>query len=187
MHKKDAEDTALFMTVLLAIGILLMIFAHVEAYGEEFSSPLREYVETSPPGYRPDKIGGSGMMHYGADLVPVGNDDRVYAIASGRVVSHWPAPGWYGGKYFKGDDDYGGMIIVRLDDGTQILYGHMSRTFVSERGPLSYVYSGQVIGIVGNTGKSTGKHLHIGVAYNIMQLFGLSVNRREFEKRMTLK
>jgi murein DD-endopeptidase MepM/ murein hydrolase activator NlpD len=161
MHKKDAEDTALFMTVLLAIGILLMIFAHVEAYGEEFSDPLREYVVSSDFGFRRPVMGGEeeDLLHRGLDLVPTGGDWQVYAAAPGVVTTNYPAPG---GRW-KGHSVMGGMVVLTHADGAITLYGHLARTFVSER---QAVGRGQVIGIVGATGRATGRHLHMEILYD---------------------
>ena len=75
----------------------------------------------------------------------------VFASASGDVVVS-DDYGWNGG--------YGNYIVVSHDNGTQTLYAHLSKVIV-EKGWR--VVKGQVIGYVGNTGRSTGPHLHFEV------------------------
>jgi LysM repeat protein len=82
----------------------------------------------------------------GIDLgCPVGT--RIAAAASGRVIA--ARMGWNGG--------YGNMIIISHANGTQTLYGHLSSINVSEG---STVDDGEIIGATGNSGRSTGPHLH---------------------------
>lgn len=86
----------------------------------------------------------------GVDLgSPVGTP--VLASASGDVIIS-RASGWNGG--------YGSYIVIRHDNGTQTLYAHLSRTIV---GAGEHVVQGQIIGYVGNTGRSTGPHLHFEI------------------------
>lgn len=75
----------------------------------------------------------------------------VLASASGEVIIS-RTYGYNGG--------YGQYIVVKHDNGTQTLYAHLSQNFVSagER-----VVQGQVIGAVGNTGRSSGPHLHFEI------------------------
>jgi len=60
--------------------------------------------------------------------------------------------GWNGG--------YGKYIVISHDNGTQTLYSHLSETAVSAGVKVS---QGQTIGYMGNTGKSTGTHLHFEI------------------------
>jgi LysM repeat protein len=92
-----------------------------------------------------------GLHGYnGIDLgAPEGT--AVLAAASGEVIISRNY-GWNGG--------YGQYIVIQHDNGTQTLYGHLSEIIVYE----GYrVVQGQVIGLSGNTGKSTGPHLHFEV------------------------
>jgi len=85
-----------------------------------------------------------GRLHAGIDVaVPVGTPVR--AVAAGRVVSH---------SYDAGG--YGHHVVVRHADGTTSLYAHLS----SVRSLGRRVVAGQVLGRSGNTGHSTGPHLH---------------------------
>lgn len=86
----------------------------------------------------------------GIDLAaPIGTP--VMAAADGTVIIARTS-GYNGG--------YGLYVAIRHDNGTQTVYGHMSKVSVTvgER-----VEQGQVIGAVGNTGRSTGSHLHFEV------------------------
>ena len=63
--------------------------------------------------------------------------------------------GWFGG--------YGKAVIVAHPGGWKSLYGHLSKIFV-KRG--QYVKQGQYVGRSGNTGYSSGPHLHFELIYN---------------------
>ena len=52
---------------------------------------------------------------------------------------------------------YGKYVVIRHDNGLETIYGHLSKQLVIEN---EYVRSGQPIGLGGNTGRSTGPHLH---------------------------
>jgi murein DD-endopeptidase MepM/ murein hydrolase activator NlpD len=73
------------------------------------------------------------------------------ASANGRVIL--AKMGGYNGGY-------GNMIILSHDDGVQTVYAHLSRIDIRTGQSVS---QGQTIGAVGNTGKSTGPHLHFEV------------------------
>lgn len=75
----------------------------------------------------------------------------VLASASGDVIISRNS-GWNGG--------YGNYIVLKHDNGTQTLYGHLLKTIVE---PGQSVVQGQVIGYLGNTGHSTGPHLHFEI------------------------
>lgn len=100
---------------------------------------------TSGVGLRLDPFGsGKLIYHRGIDIaVPVGTP--VLAIRIGRVV-------------FAGERrGYGGTVIVEHDNGDRTMYGHNSLVRVSA-GDL--VESGTVVAFSGNTGRSTGPHVH---------------------------
>jgi murein DD-endopeptidase MepM/ murein hydrolase activator NlpD len=75
----------------------------------------------------------------------------VFAAATGTVIIS-KAGGWNGG--------YGSYIVVKHNNGTQTLYSHLSGNNVSVG---DWVTKGSRIGSIGNTGKSTGPHLHFEV------------------------
>lgn len=57
---------------------------------------------------------------------------------------------------------YGGIVIIRHNNGMETFYGHMSRRDVK---PGDIVHAGDIIGLSGNTGRSTGPHLHFETRY----------------------
>jgi len=90
--------------------------------------------------------------HLGIDYAaPVGTP--IKATCKGKVVFR----GWKGG--------YGKCIEIKHANGMKSLYAHMSR-FNKKIKKGSYVSQGSVIGYVGNTGRSTGPHLHFGMYKN---------------------
>lgn len=102
-------------------------------------------------GYRIDPIYKTPKMHTGLDFAAaIGTP--IYATANGTVSST--------GFEEKG---YGNHVIINHGYGYQTLYGHMVR--IKAR-PGEAVKRGEVIGWVGNTGKSTGPHCHYEVIRN---------------------
>lgn len=94
---------------------------------------------------RTQGVHGNNGVDYGA---PVGT--AIIAAADGEVMIS--RTGWNGG--------YGTYIVIRHANGTQTLYAHMSQLNVN---PGERVVKGQVIGKMGNTGQSTGPHIHFEV------------------------
>ncbi|MCQ2097585.1 MAG: peptidoglycan DD-metalloendopeptidase family protein [Fibrobacter sp.] len=91
-----------------------------------------------------------GRLHRGVD-VKVAIGDSIVAVAPGKVIIS---------KYNKGG--YGHYIVLKHENGTQTVYGHLSKRLknVGDR-----VDQGQLIGLGGNTGRSTGSHLHFEIRY----------------------
>lgn len=102
-------------------------------------------------------------MHNGIDVkVYIGDTIRAAFSGKVRVVKDQGRRTGYG-KY----------IIIRHENGLETVYGHLSKQLVSEE---QYVEAGEVIGLGGNTGRSTGSHLHfetrfLGQAINPALLF----------------
>jgi murein DD-endopeptidase MepM/ murein hydrolase activator NlpD len=95
---------------------------------------------------------GFTSYHSGIDLAaPLGSTIR--AAAAGTVIY----AGWYAG--------YGNMVDIQHADGVVTRYAHMS-AFVPGVGYGSAVTTGQVIGLVGQTGHATGNHIHFEVRIN---------------------
>lgn len=108
------------------------------------------YAHPVPAGHKTQGIHGYNGVDYGA---PVGTP--VYAAAEGSVIVSRFRPlsdPWFGG--------YGNYIVIEHPNGTQTLYGHLSAVYVAVG---ARVDQGQSIGEVGNTGHSTGPHLHFEV------------------------
>ena len=105
---------------------------------------------TSMFGGRQSPGGIGSTNHKGVDIgTPMGTP--VLAAKSGTVT--WAS--WNGG--------YGNCIIISHGNGNSTLYGHLSGYNVSTD---QQVTQGQVIGYSGNTGNSTGPHLHFGIIEN---------------------
>jgi LysM repeat protein len=92
-----------------------------------------------------------GLHGYNGIDIAAPNGTPILASASGTVIISKGA-GWNGG--------YGNYIAIRHSNGTQTLYSHNSQNIVYVG---QYVVQGQVIGYVGNTGRSTGPHVHFEV------------------------
>lgn len=102
-------------------------------------------------GYRLDPFYHTSTFHAGMDFTAeVGTE--VYATGDGRVAAVKKAR-W----------GYGNHIIINHGHGYTTLYGHLSRFNIR---PGETVKRGQLIGFVGNTGRSTGPHLHYEVRKN---------------------
>jgi murein DD-endopeptidase MepM/ murein hydrolase activator NlpD len=90
-------------------------------------------------------------MHTGIDLAN-GIGTRVTAARSGRVV-----------YVDQASAAYGRMVIIDHGMGFRTLYGHLNSYSVQVG---QWVETGQTIGRMGNTGRSTGSHLHFSVIRN---------------------
>ncbi len=122
---------------------------------KNFHMPTESRVVTSNFGAR------WGRAHKGLDIkVYIG--DTIRAAFSGKVrMVKYEAAGY--GKY----------VVIRHNNGLETIYGHMSAWLVEEN---ETVKAGQPIGLGGNTGRSTGSHLHFetrlcGVALNPALMF----------------
>ena len=91
-----------------------------------------------------------GRRHQGVDL-PLKTGDPIYAMFNGRVRIS---------KYMGG---FGNLVVIRHENGIETFHGHLSKRNV-EVG--DWVNAGDVIGLGGSTGRSTGPHLHFETRYN---------------------
>ncbi len=117
--------------------------------------PLEEYVITSDFGIRKHPIDNKPSLHAGIDLIPLSNKDSVRVVKPGKVTV---------ARY---NGHMGNTVIVRHDRGLETLYGHLDKIFVKEG---QEVAEDTVLGTVGNTGQSTGKHLHFEVLIGSYQV-----------------
>lgn len=103
---------------------------------------------TSAFGVRSDPFRGRAAMHPGIDLAgPIGTP--VYATADGVVDrSEWNSGG------------YGNLVEIDHGQGIQTRYGHLSQRIAQ---PGQHIHRGDLIGLMGSTGRSTGSHLHYEV------------------------
>lgn len=113
-------------------------------YGFQF--PQEKIILTSPFGPR------SSGFHRGIDM-DLGDNTPILASQTGIVeyAQFGVTPGFSG---------YGNVIVINHHNGYWTLYGHLSKIHVKVG---DQVQRGQVIGIIGNTGKSRGTHLHFEV------------------------
>jgi murein DD-endopeptidase MepM/ murein hydrolase activator NlpD len=112
--------------------------------------PIDSMKLSSNFGVRSDPFRGTAAMHAGIDLPgPIGTP--VYATADGIVGRAQRAGG------------YGNLIELNHGKGIQTRYGHLSKILVSAN---TRVRRGQLIGLMGSTGRSTGSHLHYEVRIN---------------------
>lgn len=139
--KMDTEQAEIFSMYGETNGLL-----------QEFASPLNlywYYYVSSYYGYRKNEVTGNEEFHRGVDIaVPTGT--TVYAAHDGTVTA---------AAY---DSHYGNYVAIEID-GYTTKYAHMDSLNVSAG---QTVEKGAVIGTTGNTGSSTGSHLHIECLYN---------------------
>ena len=130
---------------------------HVNPYGNMFDSltddvhiPMDGFTLPAP-GYITSKYGWRRYrMHKGTDIkVQVGDSIRAAWGGQVRIVG-WDPRG------------YGYYVLLRHDNGLETIYGHLSKPLVDE---YDKIFPGDVIGLGGNTGRSTGSHLHFEVRY----------------------
>ncbi len=122
-------------------------------FGTDWKMPLEETHITSEFGFRRYR------WHHGTDL-KLNIGDPVYSSFDGIVrIRSYDRNG------------YGYYVVVRHKNGLETLYGHLSK-FRVEIG--QEVKAGELIGLGGNTGRSTGPHLHFEIRYQ-----GLSINPTE--------
>ncbi len=114
-----------------------------------FGSPLPGRI-TSAMGLRTHPIGGFRGKHTGVDLAAA-EGTRIAAAAAGTVVQ--TGEGEYIGKF----------VLLKHKDAFTTLYGHCSE-IMTEQGKL--VKKGQIIALVGSTGRATGPHLHFEIRKN---------------------
>lgn len=125
--------------------------------------PIMSGYYSSNYGYRLDPITGRSAFHTGVDLIaPPGTP--VMAAAGGVVSQAGPIP------------EYGNIVDVDHDNGLTSRYAHLSKSLV-KAGDI--VMKGQKIALVGQTGRTTGPHLHFevrekGIPLNPNKFFALA-------------
>lgn len=109
--------------------------------------PVSEGRITSEFGIRTHPITGVPAFHAGVDLVPRSNDN-VYSAKEGIVIL---------ARHY---NSYGNTVIVKHASGIETLYAHLASVAVQVGQEVNNL---TLLGTVGNTGQSTGKHLHFEV------------------------
>ncbi|NCV28067.1 MAG: M23 family metallopeptidase, partial [Nitrosomonadales bacterium] len=124
--------------------------------------PVSVGYRSSSYGWRIDPILGIRSFHEGLDF-SAAEGDEIRATASGIVTAAGKAP------------DYGNYIKIKHGGGIETRYAHASKLLV-KKGDL--INKDQVIALVGNTGRSTGPHLHYEIRLN-----GRSLDPRKYLKK----
>lgn len=117
---------------------------------------LQPYIITSSYGYR------WGTLHRGVDISGTGKGSPIYSATDGvveKINKNCSSYGGYLGSSCGGG--HGNYAYVRTTDGYLIYYSHMTKNVKVKEGDT--VKKGQVIGYMGNSGSSTGTHLHFQV------------------------
>jgi murein DD-endopeptidase MepM/ murein hydrolase activator NlpD len=136
-----------------------------------FARPIGANVVNWPEAnYRYGGVFFDHVVHTGVDI-PAPRHTPVLAAGSGKVT--WAGYGLYALKYDP-NDPYGLAVAIKHDFGYQgdtlfTVYGHMEQIFVTVG---QYVHTGDVIGLVGDTGKVTGVHLHFEVREGKNNFYG---------------
>ena len=108
-----------------------------------FRLPLDTLVATSPYGYRIDPFTRKRKMHSGIDFRA--SSDKVYAMMPGRVLK-------------VGYDKISVNYLTLQHGSITVSYCHLSQVLKNKN---ELVTVGEVVGVTGNTGRSTGEHLHL--------------------------
>ena len=114
------------------------------------SKPMKNYYISSNFGRRSDPLNNQISMHRGTDFVGSSLNENIISPSPGEVI--------FAGKFY----DYGNMITIDHGFDVKTRYAHLNKINVKKG---DFVSKGQVIGKQGNTGRSTGHHLHYEVRY----------------------
>ncbi len=124
-----------------------------------FAKPMKNYYISSGFGSRTDPITRRMAPHHGLDFVGV-TREKIISPSAGKVI--------LAGRF----SDYGNAVVIDHGFGITTRYGHLSEVKVKEG---QSVKQGDVLALQGNTGRSTGPHLHYEVRYK-----NIPLNPRKF-------
>mgnify|MGYP000405529095 CR=1 FL=1 len=110
--------------------------------------PVPNYSVTSDFGVRRHPISGQTHFHTGLDMLSQTGDEKVHPVKPGVVV------------LAQFHTQYGNTVVVRHSNGVESLYAHMAQLLVKVGDKVT---TDNVLGYIGNTGFSTGKHLHFEI------------------------
>lgn len=136
----------LLIVISIFMAIITSIFGGLFGGGASGEGTWNGWEITSPFGERVHPITGETKRHDGVDLA---------------VDENTPLPSYMDGTVTETGYDEGGYgyyIVIRDKDGNETLYGHLNSIGVSKG---QEVKRGEIIGLTGNTGGSTGSHLHL--------------------------
>lgn len=114
------------------------------------AAPMESFTLSSGFGKRRDPLNKRWAMHYGLDLL-ASHRAPIYATAPGKVIT----AGWA--------DKYGRMVEIDHGAGIVTRYGHLDQITVKQGQTVDFH---EKIGLLGNTGRTTGMHLHYEISYN---------------------
>ncbi len=134
------------MAFLLIFTLLFVIAIQYSLNRKKMSFPVRGKI-TSKFGNRVHPITGATTFHNGVDIA-VKSGTKITAPSSGLVY-----------RVFSNEAG-GNQLMISHDNGYISGYAHLSSTLVS---PGERVTKGQTVALSGNTGKSTGPHLHLTI------------------------
>ncbi|MCS7213515.1 MAG: M23 family metallopeptidase [Candidatus Calescibacterium sp.] len=149
----DFEGDYILQNISIVSESLKMIYDELQKEKESFEHlptlwPVKGRI-TSGFGYRVNPVDGEYQFHSGIDIsAPEGTP--VLSSASGKVVE--VAANHLNGLY----------VRIRHINGIYTTYAHLRKVFVSKG---DYVKKGEIIGLVGSTGRATGKHLHFEISF----------------------
>jgi murein DD-endopeptidase MepM/ murein hydrolase activator NlpD len=117
-------------------------------YALPTNMPIANYSVSSDFGIRKHPVTGIPHFHTGVDLLTATNDDNVHPVKPGIIVMA------------EFHSTYGNTVVVRHTNGVESLYAHLAAISVKVGDKVTM---DDVIGRIGNTGVSTGKHLHLEI------------------------
>lgn len=144
-----------------------------KVYITKYTSPIDKLDKlTSPFGYRellnPFTGGWMSNYHKGTDMIGLWHCAIKPIDLNGEVIDVWPVPNWY----YKGHDVFGAYVRIKHNDKWISGYGHLSAIYVKEGDLLidglfyrngKLLPNKDILGRQGNTGLSTGEHLHLSI------------------------
>ncbi|GDX35812.1 hypothetical protein LBMAG18_03230 [Alphaproteobacteria bacterium] len=154
-YKMDEEISLMEFTSEIDYLMVLEKLAKAMPFGR----PMKNYYVSSGFGMRVDPLTHRYNHHSGLDFVGVANE-KIISPSAGKVI--------LAGKF----SDYGNAVVIDHGYGISTRYGHLSAIKVKEG---DIVRQGEVIAFQGNTGRSTGAHLHYEVRYK-----NIPLNPRKF-------
>lgn len=113
-------------------------------------NPVSNGILTSSFGNRINPVSNKYALHDGIDI-SVTENSEVFNMIDGTVLT----TGY--------SDTYGNYVHIKIDKDIYISYNHLNKVMVKDG---DYVKSGDVIAFSGNTGSSTGPHLHLSIFVN---------------------
>jgi murein DD-endopeptidase MepM/ murein hydrolase activator NlpD len=128
------------------------IACSIPIISRRFYAPLKNIAATSGYGWRKHPVTGDRKFHAGIDLEAW--HEPVYAVADGIVKK----AGW---------KDVEGYYVVLDQGGVETIYCHLNKLLCN---PGDTLKGGAMLGISGNTGRSTDPHLHFGIKSNYVSI-----------------